>query len=101
VGLILFVLRAPDNEPDPKWRWLERMLPLIGAVLALFMLFTYGNLTGYRTETGTALPSLSDLSWPSAPSLFCSNARGGNRRRTTSMIGLREAFKAQLAAPSR
>jgi hypothetical protein len=53
VGLILFVLRAPDNEPDRKWRWLERMLPLIGAILALFMLFTYGNLTGYRTETGT------------------------------------------------
>lgn len=53
MGLILFVLRAPDNEPDRKWRWLERMLPLIGVVLALFMLLTYGNLTGYRTETGT------------------------------------------------
>ena len=53
VGLILFVLRAPDGEPDRKWRWLERMLPVIGAVLALLMLFTYGNLTGYRTETGT------------------------------------------------
>jgi TRAP-type uncharacterized transport system fused permease subunit len=53
VGLILFVLRAPDNEPDRKWRWLERMLPLIGVVLALFMLLTYGNLTRYRTETGT------------------------------------------------
>jgi len=53
VGLILFVLRAPDNEPDRKWRWLERMLPLIGAIMALLMLFTYGNLTGYRTETGT------------------------------------------------
>ena len=52
-GLILFVLRAPDNEPDRKWRWLERALPVIGAVLALLMLFTYGNLTGYRTETGT------------------------------------------------
>jgi len=53
VGLILFVLRAPDNEPDRKWRWLERLLPVIGAGLALLMLFTYGNLTGYRTETGT------------------------------------------------
>ena len=48
-----FVLRAPDDEPDRKWRWLERMLPVIGGVLALLMLFTYGNLTGYRTETGT------------------------------------------------
>ena len=53
VGLILFVLRAPDGEPDRKWRWLEGVLPVIGALLALLMLFTYGNLTGYRTETGT------------------------------------------------
>jgi hypothetical protein len=53
VGLILFVLRAPDGEPDRKWRWLERALPVIGGLLALLMLFTYGNLTGYRTETGT------------------------------------------------
>ena len=33
-GLILFVLRAPDDKPDPKWRWLERALPVIGAALA-------------------------------------------------------------------
>jgi hypothetical protein len=53
VGLILFVLRAPDGEPDRKWRWLERILPVIAIVLAVLMLLTYGNLTGYRTETGT------------------------------------------------
>ena len=52
-GLLLFVLRAPDNEPDRKWRWLERALPAIGVGLALAMVATYGNLTGYRTETGT------------------------------------------------
>ncbi len=52
-GLLLFVLRAPDNEPDRKWRWLERALPAIGVGLALLMVATYGNLTGYRTETGT------------------------------------------------
>ncbi|HVQ11179.1 MAG TPA: hypothetical protein VMS19_04680 [Methyloceanibacter sp.] len=53
VGLILFVLRAPDGEPDRKWRWLERILPVIAIVLAVLLLLTYGNLTGYRTETGT------------------------------------------------
>jgi hypothetical protein len=52
-GLLLFVLRAPDDEPDCKWRWLERALPGIGVCLVLLMLATYGNLTGYRTETGT------------------------------------------------
>jgi hypothetical protein len=52
-GLLQFVLRAPDNEPDRKWRRLERLLPAIAIVLAALMLLTYGNLTGYRTETGT------------------------------------------------
>ena len=53
VGLILFVLRAPNNSPDPKWRWLERALPFIGVLLALLSLVTYGSLFGYRTEAGT------------------------------------------------
>jgi hypothetical protein len=52
VGLLLFVLRAPDNKPDRKWRRLERALPAIGVVLVLLMLASYGSLTGYRTETG-------------------------------------------------
>ena len=52
-GLLQFVLRAPDDEPDRKWRWLERLLPVVAIVLAALMLLTYGNLTGYRTETGT------------------------------------------------
>ncbi len=52
-GLLQFVLRAPDGEPDRKWRWLERILPVIALVLAVLMVSTYGNLTGYRTEFGT------------------------------------------------
>jgi hypothetical protein len=52
-GLLQFVLRAPDDEPDRKWRWLERILPVIALVLAVLMVSTYGNVTGYRTELGT------------------------------------------------
>jgi hypothetical protein len=52
-GLLQFVLRAPDDEPDRKWRWLERLLPVIAIVLAVLMLLTYGNLGGFRTESGT------------------------------------------------
>ena len=58
VGLLLFVLRAPDNEPDRKWRWLERALPGIGVLLALLMLASYGTLTGYRSETATRVAVL-------------------------------------------
>src|SRR5262245_38805222 len=52
-GLLQFVLRAPDDEPDRKWRWLERILSVIAFILAVLMVSTYGNLTGYRTEFGT------------------------------------------------
>ena len=84
MGLILFVLRAPDNEPDRKWRWLERMLPLIGVVLALFMLLTYGNLTGYRTETGTRFSILVGFVVAVCAVALWSSGRGGSRRKTTS-----------------
>jgi hypothetical protein len=52
MGLLLFVLRAPDNTPDPKWRWLERALPAIGIVLALGLLASYGSFF-HRTEIST------------------------------------------------
>jgi len=55
MGLILFVLRAPNDRPDPKWRWLERALPAIGVVLALGLMASYGSTFDYRTETGTRL----------------------------------------------
>ena len=53
VGLLLFVMRAPNGSPDPKWRWLERALPLIGIALALGLAASYGSLFDYQTEAGT------------------------------------------------
>lgn len=61
MGLILFVLRAPDDKPDAKWRWLERALPLIGVVLALGLMASYGGLFDYRTEVGTRAAILTGL----------------------------------------
>src|SRR6476619_3172425 len=52
-GLLLFVLRVPNDEPDPRWRMLERALPLTALVLTLLLLASYGSVFGYRTETGT------------------------------------------------
>jgi hypothetical protein len=52
-GLLLFVLRVPNDKPDPKWRVLERALPPIALVLTLLLLASYGSVFGYRTETGT------------------------------------------------
>jgi hypothetical protein len=55
IGLLLFVLRAPNDTPDPEWRWLERALPAIGVVLALGLMASYGSIFDYRTEIGTRL----------------------------------------------
>jgi hypothetical protein len=52
-GLLLFVLRVPNDKPDPRWRALERALPLIALALTLLLLASYGSAFGYRTEIGT------------------------------------------------
>lgn len=55
MGLILFVLRAPNDKPDPKWQWLERALPAIGLFLSLALMASYGALFDYRSELGTRI----------------------------------------------
>ena len=52
-GLLLFVLRVPNNKTEPKWRPVERALPLVGLLLALALLASYGSAFGYPTETVT------------------------------------------------
>lgn len=61
MGLILFVLRAPDDQSDPKWQWLERALPAIGVLLAFGLIMSYGDVFDYRTETGTRAAILTGL----------------------------------------
>ncbi len=57
-GLLLFVLRVPDNKTEPSWRPVERALPLIGLALALVLFATYGSVFGYPTEMVTRLSIL-------------------------------------------
>ena len=53
-GLLQFVLRAPDDEPDRKWRWLERLLPVIAIVLrGVDAAHLRQPGAGFRTESGT------------------------------------------------
>jgi hypothetical protein len=57
-GLLLFVLRVPKDEADPRWHAVERALPLVALVLALALVASYGSLLGYRTETVTRMAIL-------------------------------------------
>ena len=52
-GLLLFVLRAPNNTTEPRWRHVERILPLIALIFALALTASYGSVLGYRTEAVT------------------------------------------------
>jgi hypothetical protein len=52
-GLILFVLRAPNDETEPGWRPLERALPVLALIFALALIASYGNVLGFRTEAIT------------------------------------------------
>ncbi len=51
-GLLLFVMRAPNNTIDAAWRPLERWLPAACHRRSRWrLLASYGNAFGYRTET--------------------------------------------------
>jgi hypothetical protein len=52
-GLILFVVRAPNDQTEPRWRPLERALPWLALIFALALIASYGNVLGFRTETIT------------------------------------------------
>lgn len=52
-GLLLFAVRVPTDQPDPRLRPLERMLPPLALVLTLAVIATYGSLFGYPSEIAT------------------------------------------------
>ena len=48
-GLLLFIIRAPNDRLDPKWRWLERALPVAREWLGgILLALSYLNAFGYR-----------------------------------------------------
>ena len=53
VGFIWFALRAPADETTPRWRPVERSLPIVAVLLVLLLGLSYANLLGYPTETVT------------------------------------------------
>jgi hypothetical protein len=60
-GFIAFALRAPTDVTTPRWRPVERALPVVAVLLALLLATSYANLFGYPTETVTRAGVLSGL----------------------------------------
>lgn len=49
-GLLLFVIRVPNNETEPMWRPVERALPTLAVAFAVALIASYAALLGYPTE---------------------------------------------------
>jgi hypothetical protein len=52
-GLLLFVLRVPNDRIEKRWLPVQHALPWLGLILALLLLASYGSVFGYPTETVT------------------------------------------------
>ena len=61
VGFIWFALRAPTDETTPRWRPVERSLPIVAVLLVLLLGLSFANLLGYPTETITRVGVASGL----------------------------------------
>ncbi len=49
-GLLMFVIRAPNNETEPMWQPVERALPFLALAFAVALIASYAALLGYPTE---------------------------------------------------
>jgi hypothetical protein len=49
-GLLLFVMRAPNDVLQPEWVRAERSLPAFAALLAVILMCSYGSSFGFQTE---------------------------------------------------
>jgi hypothetical protein len=52
-GLLLFVIRAPNDVTEARWRPVEKALPFIALIFALALAASYGSVLGYRSEIVT------------------------------------------------
>ncbi|MFA5958013.1 hypothetical protein [Hyphomicrobium sp.] len=50
VGLLIFVMRAPTDTLQPEWARVERLMPWLGAVIAVALMGAYGSSFGFHTE---------------------------------------------------
>ena len=54
-GLLVFVIRAPNNKTEAAWRPVEWALPFLTLLFALMLIASYGSLLGYQTEIATEI----------------------------------------------
>jgi hypothetical protein len=60
-GFIWFAIRAPADRTSQSWLAVERILPMVGLLLALLLTLSYANLLGFRSEAVTRAGVISGL----------------------------------------
>ena len=60
-GFLLFVLRVPNNETEPRWLPLERTLPAAGLIFSMLMLASYASIFGHGSRDPHARDDLPRL----------------------------------------
>jgi hypothetical protein len=60
-GLLLFVIRAPNDKVQPEWEALERTLPWLAGAIALALIGSYASAFGFKTEMLTRVTILFGL----------------------------------------
>jgi len=49
-GLMIFALRFPNDQTEPRWRKVEWTVPLIAAAMTVLTLLSFSNTFGFPTE---------------------------------------------------
>ncbi len=76
-GLLQFALRVPRDRLSPQWQPVERALPVIGGILAVLQLASFGSGFGYPTEAITRAGFLSGYAVDAAALLILLRRRRG------------------------
>src|SRR5262249_53737775 len=54
-GFILFALRFPRNEIEPRWRWVQQTLPVIAMAVLIIQLCAFLPVFGFQVEWAARL----------------------------------------------
>ncbi len=60
-GLLIFALRFPNDRTEPRWRKVQRAVPLLALTITALTLMGFGNMFGYPTERITEVTFLVGL----------------------------------------
>lgn len=78
-GFLLFVLRAPNDRTEPRWRRWQFVLPLVSALFIALQLCSYANAFGHEGEAASRATFLTGFAVDAAALLILLRRRRGQK----------------------